>query len=1564
MARFFAGLSALCFLLCTLSFAQYDANQGILPFSTRAFGVDLATGSLNLSIPMRNKAGKVPFSFSFEGNFHSWLETLSSGTKQWASTAYLSGQTLQAFGWIATYSTCGQIDGVETELYIIDPTGARHAVAGTIPCAGATNLAVTATDGSGYSLVMSGEPANGGSVLVHDTSGNAANANIFTTWFLKDPDGNAITSTLTYQTQTEEYVEQYTDSLGQSVLTETNAPPVNSKLPTTYAYFDANGNSQQFISTPATYTFATNFGCAGMQEGGSETIWLPVSISTPTGVYSFAYEQTPGYGSGYTTGRLAKITYPSGGSISYTYSGGNNGINCASGVVPKLTVTVNDNNGNIKTWTYTNSNNSSTAGSFTVTVQDPANNCTVYSFSGEYQTQQQVYQGAVAPANLLLTQATCYNAKFTNCAAPSLIPSLPFLQTDVYTSYNGGPSNLVETKFDTYGNTIEVKQYDFGAAMPPSGNPVFDTLTYYGQSWNGTSCTAYPSSIYIFNTPCYSYTKNSSGATVAQTQITYSNTGHPTSTVKLTSGSSSLTSTATYNSNGTVATATDVNGTVATTTYSGTGGCNGLLPTSVTAGGLTTSMQWNCNGGVVTQTADTNGQPTGYAYIDPLWRPTSMTDPLGNVTNYSYATPTTVESAMNFNSSTTDELLTADGLGRLIKSQRRTAPGATTFDNAIVYGYGWNSTGAFTTQTLPGGTAVTKTQNDALGRPLTITDGGGGTVSYTNAQNDVLSVLSPAPSGENNKQTQKQFDGLGRITSSCAIGNGSTTACGQSTGSANGVTTSTTYTSAAGSQTVSSTRGAQTRSQTVDGLGRVTSTITPEGGTTTYIYDYVPPPGTCGGWTSQPGDLMVKINGDGSQVCYVHDALHRLITTGTSNLPNTCKRFLYDSVSNALQPQPSGSTLNNLSGRLMEAETDNCTVYPPTSTTMITDEWFSYDKDGHVTDMWEKTPHSGTYYHSFATFAGNGVPLTVQLVNPSLYTMTYGLDGEGRPSTLKGNSTTVVSGTTFNASSQPTYIDLGTGTDQSDYVYDPNTGRMTKWTFQVGSTSSETGALTWNTNGTLKTLAINDGFNVGGTQTCNFNPSLATGTGYDDTGRLVGIDCGSGGWGQTFSYDEYDNLTKAVISGRTGITWNPGYNPANNHYSSGASYDNSGNLTYDTIHLYTWDAYDKLSTIDSSACGTNGECVTYDAMGQAVETSYNSAYTEILYTQLGKVYMTGGTTPYYAYWPTPGNGTVEVNGNALTFYYMHKDWLGSARISSVIVNPAVVSDQAYAPYGEVYDKEATGAAVPAQMFTGDTQDIISGIFDTPNRELNASQGRWLSPDPANSGWNQYAYPANPNSDVDPSGLCSPSRPCRLDYRNPYGDQFDNSFDYGFNFYNGPDWDEFDVMAIPVNPTVNVSYVWTPAPPGTTTTQPLDLQGNPIGPSSSTLFTSGGDWTPVYSPVSSFQITNVQGVSGGGVAPGTKPPQPPNPPQKPNSPNYGAGLCAATPALQLRHYGGCSYVCEFVYSDPFDIRIGGMHATGPAIDAACGPGRFCPALVTVEKDNPGATEPVRILSCVP
>ena len=82
--------------------------------------------------------------------------------------------------------------------------------------------------------------------------------------------------------------------------------------------------------------------------------------------------------------------------------------------------------------------------------------------------------------------------------------------------------------------------------------------------------------------------------------------------------------------------------------------------------------------------------------------------------------------------------------------------------------------------------------------------------------------------------------------------------------------------------------------------------------------------------------------------------------------------------------------------------------------------------------------------------------------------------------------------------------------------------------------------------------------------------------------------------------------------------------------------------------------------------------------------------------------------------------------------------------------------------GEVYKNFGSTAN---NDFTGDTQDAISGTYDTVNRELNPSQGRWLSPDPAGLGvadstnpqtWNRYTYVGNdPLRYVDPLGLvCS------------------------------------------------------------------------------------------------------------------------------------------------------------------------------------------------------------------
>jgi RHS repeat-associated protein len=180
-------------------------------------------------------------------------------------------------------------------------------------------------------------------------------------------------------------------------------------------------------------------------------------------------------------------------------------------------------------------------------------------------------------------------------------------------------------------------------------------------------------------------------------------------------------------------------------------------------------------------------------------------------------------------------------------------------------------------------------------------------------------------------------------------------------------------------------------------------------------------------------------------------------------------------------------------------------------------------------------------------------------------------------------------------------------------------------------------------------------------------------------------------------------------------------------------------------------------------CGLHGGC----------QITYRTVRTQIWYTQLGKTAYMNGATYNYSEWPTPGGGTL-LNTQAGGNYYLHKDWLGSARIVSSIPaggNGTVITDQAFAPYGEVYDIFGVGDQNQVN-FTGLTQDVLAGMYDTPNRELQgATQGRWLSPDPAGSGWNQYAYATNPLIFTDPTGLFITGP--LLNLYNASGQDFDN-----------------------------------------------------------------------------------------------------------------------------------------------------------------------------------------------
>ena len=560
------------------------------------------------------------------------------------------------------------------------------------------------------------------------------------------------------------------------------------------------------------------------------------NIVTPDGgQYGFTFEPTPLKPSD-TTGRIQEITLPSGGSVQYSYQNGNNGLNCWYLTVPMLQVTVNDNNGNQGIYTYQSSLSTTQSSgchclppNFTVTKTDPAQNQTVFTFSGEFQTQVVAYQGGCPTTitgcngggTLLRTAVTCYNGKNSSaagCITLTQYPSqgsgltpIPITQTDVYTSLNGGSYSLVETVLDTYGNVTTVRNYGFGASFPPSGTPVSETDTTYANVGGVTCGTA---SAYIYNRPC-KVTTYSAGSMVQQVSYTYNTGGHPTQTSTfVASGSANLVSNATYNTNGTLSSVTDVNSNTTTNySYTGTGGCSSpmlpLLSTSSTvtgsglpSGGLTAYTLWNCTGGVLTSSTDYNGitNATNYSYVnqngtaDPYWRALSVTDPLNNTTWTMYSPggtlPVTIETVLaNSSTSASDTLTTYDGLARLILQQTRQAPKPATnwteFDTVVT---GYDLLGRVTsvgmpctsTASSPCASSTTTTTYDALNRPLQITDGATGYTKNnysptSSSSGDVLVTVGPAPSGENLKKKQLEYDGLGRLTSVCEL-----------TGSANG----------------------------------------------------------------------------------------------------------------------------------------------------------------------------------------------------------------------------------------------------------------------------------------------------------------------------------------------------------------------------------------------------------------------------------------------------------------------------------------------------------------------------------------------------------------------------------------------------------------------------------------------------------------------------------------------------------------------------------------------------------------------------------------------------------
>jgi RHS repeat-associated protein len=266
----------------------------------------------------------------------------------------------------------------------------------------------------------------------------------------------------------------------------------------------------------------------------------------------------------------------------------------------------------------------------------------------------------------------------------------------------------------------------------------------------------------------------------------------------------------------------------------------------------------------------------------------------------------------------------------------------------------------------------------------------------------------------------------------------------------------------------------------------------------------------------------------------------------------------------------------------------------------------------------------------------------------------------------------------------------------------------------------------------------------------NFN----RGYGYDSLNRLASMSdvapqpC----QGLTWTIDAWGNMTAQTTTAGSCNSFSSSVN-TNNQLQSGYQYDAAGNVTYDGVHHYTYDAENRIIQVDSGSTAT----YVYNENGQRVRKSTApGAFTEFFYGPNGQVQSVYNGSGWPAEYVFAGSRLIADYTNGTTDFVL-TDHLGSTRLMTG-VNQAVLSNMDYMPYGQ----QIAGGSATTDKFTGQEYDSESGLYQFPFRYYESPMGRFMTPDPAGlaaadptnpQSWNRYAYVMNsPASLVDLLGL--------------------------------------------------------------------------------------------------------------------------------------------------------------------------------------------------------------------